>query len=159
MNPDENIIGALNYDPIGYTDKQSDSQKIPAAIDPTQVPKYNTSDDLSVGDFVGIFTDINSQNLGLGFMECVKNELINLPAAWIHAPLDFKSICKMMPDILRSDHAGFWKRKIPTVFVSDTANFRNPNYHKPGDTFDSLDYKFMKKMCQSTIAFLYSILS
>ncbi len=159
MKSVENIIGALNYDPIGYTDKRSGSQKTLAAMDPTQIPKYNTSDDLSVGDFVGIFTDVNSQNLGLGFMESVKNKLINLPAAWIHAPFDFKTISKMMPDILRSDHAGFWKRSIPTVFISDTANFRNPNYHKPGDTFDSLDYEFMQKVCQSTIAFLHSILS
>ncbi|MHA2276999.1 MAG: M28 family peptidase, partial [Candidatus Kariarchaeaceae archaeon] len=157
--PDETIIGALNYDPIGYTDKRMRSQKIPPAIDTNLVQKHNTSEDLSVGDFVGIFTDVNSQDLGRIFMEGVKNEFIDLPAAWIHAPLDFQTISKMMPDILRSDHAGFWKRGIPAVFISDTANFRNPNYHKPGDTFDSLDYEFMQKVCQSTIAFLYSLLS
>jgi hypothetical protein len=26
---------------------------------------------------------------------------------------------------------------------TDTAEFRNPNYHRPGDTPDTLDYEFM----------------
>lgn len=45
------------------------------------------------------------------------------------------------PDILRSDHAPFLLRGIPAVMVTDTANFRNPNYHKPTDTIETLDLK------------------
>jgi Zn-dependent M28 family amino/carboxypeptidase len=43
-------------------------------------------------------------------------------------------------DLLRSDHAPFWRAGIPTVMVGDTANFRNPHYHLPSDTPDTLDY-------------------
>jgi Zn-dependent M28 family amino/carboxypeptidase len=43
-------------------------------------------------------------------------------------------------DLLRSDHAPFWRAGIPAVMVGDTANFRNPNYHLPSDTPDTLDY-------------------
>ncbi len=43
-------------------------------------------------------------------------------------------------DLLRSDHAPFWAAGVPVVMVGDTANFRNPNYHMPSDTSDTLDY-------------------
>ena len=44
------------------------------------------------------------------------------------------------PDLLRSDHAPFWLAGVPAVMVGDTANFRNPNYHLPSDTPETLDY-------------------
>jgi Zn-dependent M28 family amino/carboxypeptidase len=45
-------------------------------------------------------------------------------------------------DILlsRSDHAAFWWEGYPALFLSDTAEFRNKNYHKSTDTWDTLDY-------------------
>jgi Zn-dependent M28 family amino/carboxypeptidase len=44
------------------------------------------------------------------------------------------------PDLLRSDHAAFWLAGVPAVMIGDTANFRNPNYHLPSDTPETLDY-------------------
>ncbi|MFI1394329.1 M28 family peptidase [Streptomyces sp. NPDC020681] len=40
----------------------------------------------------------------------------------------------------RSDHASFWNAGIPALMLTNTANFRNPNYHRPTDTPDTLDY-------------------
>lgn len=40
----------------------------------------------------------------------------------------------------RSDHVPFWKRGIPAIMLTDTAHFRNANYHQPSDTPDTLDY-------------------
>ncbi|MEU9861168.1 M28 family peptidase [Streptomyces sp. NPDC047971] len=39
----------------------------------------------------------------------------------------------------RSDHAAFWNARIPAVMLTGTANFRNPHYHRPTDTPDSVD--------------------
>jgi aminopeptidase YwaD len=44
-----------------------------------------------------------------------------------------------IPDILRSDHAPFLAINVPSIMLTDTANFRNPNYHKPTDTIDTLN--------------------
>lgn len=44
-----------------------------------------------------------------------------------------------LPDLMRSDHAPFMAMGVPSFMVTDTANFRNPNYHKPTDTIDTLD--------------------
>ena len=33
--------------------------------------------------------------------------------------------------------------------VTDTAFFRNPNYHVPSDTIDTLDFTFMAQLVKS----------
>ena len=42
-----------------------------------------------------------------------------------------------------SDHASYWRHGFPAVMVTDTAFLRNPHYHAPGDTADTLDYARM----------------
>lgn len=46
-------------------------------------------------------------------------------------------------DILRSDHAPFWATGYPALLATDTANFRNPNYHQATDTLATLDGAFL----------------
>ncbi|GAB4458461.1 MAG: M28 family peptidase [Elainellaceae cyanobacterium] len=48
----------------------------------------------------------------------------------------------LTPDLLRSDHTPFWQAGIGAVLLTDTANFRNPHYHQPSDTPDTLDVGF-----------------
>jgi hypothetical protein len=48
----------------------------------------------------------------------------------------------LTPDLLRSDHTPFWKASISAVLLTDTANFRNPHYHQPSDTPDTLNVEF-----------------
>ena len=35
------------------------------------------------------------------------------------------------------------------LMVTDTAFFRNPNYHLPSDTIDTLDFTFMAELVRS----------
>lgn len=39
-----------------------------------------------------------------------------------------------------SDHRNYHPRGIPAVMVTDTAMLRNPHYHQPTDTPETLDY-------------------
>ena len=45
--------------------------------------------------------------------------------------------------LLRSDHAPFWRAGLPALMWTDTAEFRNPHYHRPTDTPETLDYEFL----------------
>jgi hypothetical protein len=45
-----------------------------------------------------------------------------------------------------SDHWSFWQHGLPAVMVTDTAFFRNPNYHRPTDTPATLDYRRMAQV-------------
>ena len=40
-------------------------------------------------------------------------------------------------------------QKLPALMVTDTAFFRNPNYHLPSDTIDTLDFTFMAQLVKS----------
>ena len=55
-------------------------------------------------------------------------------------------------DVLRSDHAPFWAAGFPALLITDTANFRNPNYHQATDTKDTLDYGFLTDSTKATLA-------
>ena len=54
-----------------------------------------------------------------------------------------------MPETRLSDHASFWDAGLPALMVTDTAFFRNPNYHLPSDTIDTLDFTFMAELVKS----------
>lgn len=46
----------------------------------------------------------------------------------------------------RSDHLPFWRRGIPSLLLTDTANLRNHNYHRATDTPDTLDYPRLSRL-------------
>ncbi|MFY1687389.1 M20/M25/M40 family metallo-hydrolase [Plantactinospora sp. WMMB782] len=50
----------------------------------------------------------------------------------------------------RSDHQPFWDVGVPAIQVTDTADFRNPHYHQPGDTPETLDYHRIADIAAAT---------
>ncbi len=50
----------------------------------------------------------------------------------------------------RSDHVRFWQAGLPAIQVTNTANFRNPNYHRPSDTTETLDYETLARITAAT---------
>ena len=58
------------------------------------------------------------------------------------------------PDVFRGDHAPFWAAGIPAVMITDTADFRNSNYHQPTDTPDTIDCSFVAGVTQTMVATL-----
>jgi Zn-dependent M28 family amino/carboxypeptidase len=116
---------ALVFDCIGYYSSTPGSQSsIPGLPTPAQ------------GDFLALIgNDESSQaiseayaiNKALGVMKTVP--LIS-PG---HGDGPFTG------DFQLSDHSAFWLTDRKAVFFTDTAFFRNPNYHKETDTVDTLD--------------------
>lgn len=51
-----------------------------------------------------------------------------------------------------SDHRSYWDQGWPAVMITDTAFYRNPRYHTPDDTPDTLDYARMAQVVQGTHA-------
>ncbi len=50
---------------------------------------------------------------------------------------------RISQNVLRSDHAPFWRAGIPAIMWTDTAEFRNPHYHRATDLPKTLDYEFL----------------
>lgn len=60
----------------------------------------------------------------------------------------------LLPGIDLSDHQSFWRCGFPAVMVTDTAFYRNENYHQPGDTIDTLDFDKMAEVVKGVYWYL-----
>jgi len=56
------------------------------------------------------------------------------------------------PATRRSDHAWFWNEHLPAMMITDTAEYRNHNYHTDADTLDTLDLDFATDVTRATAA-------
>lgn len=55
-----------------------------------------------------------------------------------------------------SDHRNYWKFDYDAIMITDTAFFRNHNYHKTTDTIDTLDFVRMGKIVDGVAIMLLS---
>lgn len=53
-----------------------------------------------------------------------------------------------------SDHRNYWRYDYPAVMITDTAFFRNPHYHKPTDTVETLDFDKMAEVVKGVLGYL-----
>jgi Zn-dependent M28 family amino/carboxypeptidase len=58
----------------------------------------------------------------------------------------------ILPGVDLSDHRSYWEQGWPAVMVTDTAFFRNSEYHQAGDTPDRLDYSKMSEVVRGVHA-------
>jgi Zn-dependent M28 family amino/carboxypeptidase len=63
---------------------------------------------------------------------------------------------RQVPATRLSDHSSFWDCGYRALMVTDTAFLRNPHYHKPSDTLETLDLDFVTKICQGLINAIYN---
>jgi len=96
------------------------------------------------GDFIGVVGNGNSKGFGEHVVAAMRQNPA-LPVETLYVWLNGW----LLPDTRLSDHASFWDAGIPALMVTDTAYFRNPNYHNPGDKPGTLDYRFMAELVDS----------
>jgi Zn-dependent M28 family amino/carboxypeptidase len=90
------------------------------------------------GDFIALVGNMGQPAL----VRSVKRAMLaggDLPIVSANAP-------RSIPGIDYSDHLNYWAFGYPAVMLTDTAFYRNPNYHATGDTPDTLDYQRMAKL-------------
>lgn len=120
------VMGAFVLEMVGFT---GPDQVVPATVKLVKkVPKE--------GNFIAAVGDGDSQVLLQAF-ERAANGVV--PFLTLAVPLKGW----LVPDTRRSDNARFWDAGFPALMVTDTADLRNPNYHRATDTPETLDYEFM----------------
>jgi Zn-dependent M28 family amino/carboxypeptidase len=120
---DENVVAMLSLETIGYYSDAEGSQKYPSPLGlfyPSQ------------GNFIAFVGNVGSRSL---VRKCVRlfRERAQFPSEGAAVP-------GMLPGVGWSDHESFWEHGYEGVMVTDTAPFRYPHYHYPGDTADKIDY-------------------
>ena len=147
--------GVINFDMVGYVSDKEHSQRFPRGMNPGKPPfEFLTHrvKDFSVGNYLVVFGNSPATSLLETFCGQSKSSLIDIPYASLHLPFPYEFIAGNMNDLVRSDHAPFWRSDIPALLVADGGNFRNPYYHTPADTIDKLDFDFMAKVVKATVA-------
>ena len=123
------VIGMINYEMIGYfTNENVDLSKLSMFITKKQA-------DISKGNFIAMVCDEQSQE----FMNEFDFEKIDKKIEYVEA-----MIPTPINQITASDHLIFWKFGYKAIMVTDTAHFRNPNYHTANDTLETLDVNKMQ---------------
>jgi Zn-dependent M28 family amino/carboxypeptidase len=135
----EKIIGMISLEMVGYTGLRQD---YPPYLDPKYYP--------NVGDFIAVVGNERSRKLLEKVCQSFKNHIPQLPLEFLVVPGNGEG----MEEVRLSDHSPFWDQGIPALMVTDTSFLRNPNYHFPSDTLETLDFEFMSKVA---IGVYYSI--
>jgi Zn-dependent M28 family amino/carboxypeptidase len=141
----ENVKLAIILEMIGYFSEEKNSQKFPL---PFLKYIYPTT-----GNFIAIvanFSNLATTRKVKGRFNTYlkKNNLITVES--INAPA-------IIPGIDLSDHRNYWKFNIPAVMVTDTAFYRNENYHTRYDTYETLNYRKMKEVVDAVIFTVLSL--
>jgi Zn-dependent M28 family amino/carboxypeptidase len=66
-------------------------------------------------------------------------------------PLEVPWWMPLVRNLRRSDHAPFWLAGIPAVMISDTGKFRNPHYHQPSDTPETVDVELVARAARTVL--------
>ncbi len=126
----DQIIGVIVLEMIGYFSDEPGSQAYPLPLMTAHYPDK--------GDFI---TVVSKWNQG-GWISDVKAGMqgaTDLPVYSFRGPASLQGI-----DF--SDHRNYWPHDIPALMVTNTAFYRNRNYHSLYDTADRLDYNRMGKV-------------
>lgn len=148
----QQVKGVLNMDTIGYRSSQKHSQQFPPGMTPDMFKIHGTDPDMSTGDFLFVIRDSNSADLAEQFYMQCQHEAVQLPCACFQLDITYEQAAHNMRDLLRSDHAPFWRENIPALLLTDGANFRYHHYHTHADTIDKLDFDFLAKTCRAVVA-------
>jgi Zn-dependent M28 family amino/carboxypeptidase len=129
------VRAMLSLEMVGYTTDEQGAQKYP----PFLRVFYP-----STGDFIALVGNWRSRQL-LKRVARAFCMVPDLPVETLTVPFDGW----MLPATRLSDHAPFWDHGYPALMVTDTAFFRNPNYHQATDTPDTLDYEFLSRVTEA----------
>ena len=126
----------ISVEMIGYFKDEPGSQRMPLAV---LKPFYPDT-----ANFIGVVGELwDRRNVKL--VKTLMQSTGDLPVYSLNAPV-------FIPEAGFSDHRSYWEQGLPAVMVTDTAFLRNPNYHRPTDTPDTLDYERMAEVVRGLYA-------
>ncbi|HVE83285.1 MAG TPA: M28 family peptidase [Myxococcales bacterium] len=137
--PNDDIATALVFDCVAYFSSAPGTQRT--------LPGLPSPDS---GDFLlTVGNDVSAR--GVSQVYALNRELDIMKVVTVSLPRD-GTLPFFGEPMMRSDHTPFWLTGRQAVFLTDTANFRNPYYHTPDDTLDKLDKASFTRVIQLSAA-------
>lgn len=134
------VIVMISLEMIGYFTDQPESQAYPTSLLNPFFP--------STGNFIAAVSNFNSRKY-IKKVKMAYNHLGQLPCITLWAP-------SFLTGIDFSDHRNYWLFNFPAIMLTDTAFYRNLNYHCSTDTFNTLDFSRMAFVVNGLLQFLFS---
>jgi len=122
----EDIKAALVLEMIGFFTEKRLSQRYPPFIGPFFPGR---------GNFIAQVSNISSRGLAARAGKAFRTAS--------SLPLRTAVLPSFVPGADYSDHRSFWRAGYPAVMFTDTAFYRNANYHKYTDLPATLNYEYM----------------
>lgn len=120
----DRIDAMLSLETIGYYSDDKGSQTYPAPLN-LMFP--------DTGNFIGFVSNLGSVRLLRAAHRAFR--------ARTPFPIQSAPAPESLPGIGWSDQWAFWRAGFPAIMVTDTAPYRYPWYHTPGDTPDKIDFE------------------
>jgi Zn-dependent M28 family amino/carboxypeptidase len=133
---DVNVKLMICLEMIGYFSDEPRSQEFPASF----FGAFYSSQ----GNFIAVVGRFGDGLLVRRIKGAMRGGT-SLPIYSINAPT-------FVPGVDFSDQLNYWNAGYDAVMITDTAFFRNPNYHTAQDTADKLDYKRMAMVVEGVYA-------
>lgn len=138
----DDIVAMLSLETLGYYREEAGTQKYPPVVGWFFPDK---------GDFVAFVGNTSSRSL------------VRRSIATFRGAVPFPSEGAAMPGFVTgvgwSDQWSFWQVGYPGVMVTDTAPFRNPNYHRASDRPETLDYGRLSRVVEGLTAVVKQLAS
>jgi Zn-dependent M28 family amino/carboxypeptidase len=131
------LIGMVSLEMLGYCSHEPGSQTLPEGLQGIYP---------DVGNFIAVVGNQNSGNLIQNFAEAFQR-VDQLPCESLQVPDNGL----LLPPTRLSDHSPFWDAGFPALMITDTSFLRNPHYHEPSDTPETLDRDFLHKVAEGVL--------
>lgn len=123
------IDGMISLEMVGYYSDRPGSQSYPPGF------RFFYPDQ---GNFIALVSDLWSWSW--------KNRVKRLLRQNTTLPVESTATFRFVPGVDLSDHRSFWDQGYRALMVTDTAFYRNPNYHAASDTPRTLEYARMAEL-------------
>ncbi|HEX8630170.1 MAG TPA: M20/M25/M40 family metallo-hydrolase [Catenuloplanes sp.] len=130
------VDGVIVLEMIAYRDRRPGTQTLPADM----AAAIGDPAALRAGDFIAALGNVEAADYLAAIHAAGLAQQPALPVLPLSLPVTHTA------DGARSDHYPYWLSGRKGVMVTDTANFRNPHYHQPTDTLETLDFAFAESV-------------
>lgn len=137
------IKAMFSLEMIGFFNGSAGTQHFPSAILGAFYPNN--------GNFISV-VGRPEEGLLVRKIKAAMRNATPLPVYSINAPV-------LIAGIDFSDQLNYWHAGYSAVMITDTAFYRNPNYHTSADTAEKLDYKRMAMVVEGVYAAVMSLAS
>jgi Zn-dependent M28 family amino/carboxypeptidase len=130
----DDIVAMVSLETVGYYDTRAESQQYPPPLS-LFYPDH--------GDFIAFIGSTEMAPL-------VRHALATFRIR-ARFPSEGTALSARTPGVGWSDHWSYWQVGYPAIMVTDTAPYRDPNYHTMRDTVDKIDFDRMTRVVEGMV--------